>query len=131
MPIYPTVPCPDVPLHELLRRRREELKLPQSKVAEALHVRPECVCLWESGRRRMELCKLPRIAAVLQIDPQQLCAKGLAEYHPHFFLSLFVDYPGVLFKYPSAQPLQALRCSTDSVAARNKLKLLEAATEIW
>ena len=31
MPIYPTVPCPDVPLHELLRRRREELKLRSPK----------------------------------------------------------------------------------------------------
>ena len=74
--MYPTVPSPDVPLHILLRRRREELKLQQSKVAEALRVRPECVSLWESGRRRMELCKIPRIAAVLQIDPQQLCAKA-------------------------------------------------------
>ena len=75
----PTIPSPGVPLHILLRRRREELKLLQSDVAEALHVRPECVGLWEAGRRRMELCKIPRLAAVLQIDPQQLCAKALAE----------------------------------------------------
>ncbi len=129
--MYPTVPSPTVPLHILLRRRREELKMPQSTVAKALDVRPECVCLWESGRRRMELCKIPRLAAVLQIDPQQLCAKALGEYHPNFFFSLFVDYPGVPAKYPPVQPLQSLRCTTDSVAARNKLKSLDAATATW
>jgi len=60
------------PLHVVLRRRREELNLIQSQIAEALNVNPSCVTLWEGGRRRMELSKLPRIAKVLQLDATQL-----------------------------------------------------------
>jgi transcriptional regulator with XRE-family HTH domain len=78
-----------VPLHIFLRRRRTELKLLQAQVAEALGVSPECVTLWEAGRRRMELSKLPRLAAVLQIDAKDLCARALAEFHPLFYNTLF------------------------------------------
>ena len=87
----PTIAVSDPPLHILLRRRRQELSLLQADVAEALHVSPECVTLWEAGRRRMELSKLPRIAATLQIDAKQLCAKALAEFHPLFFRTLFAS----------------------------------------
>ena len=78
-----------VPLHILLRRRREELSLFQAQVAEALHVTPECIAQWECGRRRMELSKLPRIAAALQLDAKKLCAKALAEFHPLVYAALF------------------------------------------
>jgi transcriptional regulator with XRE-family HTH domain len=78
-----------VPLHVLLRRRRTELKLLQAQIAEALKVTPECVTLWEAGRRRMELSKLPRLAEVLQVDAKALCAKALAEFHPLFYYTLF------------------------------------------
>jgi transcriptional regulator with XRE-family HTH domain len=78
-----------VPLHILLRRRREELSLFQSQIAEALHVTPECVGQWESGHRRMELSKLPRIAQALQMDAKELCAKALAEFHPLVYATLF------------------------------------------
>ena len=80
-----------VPLHILLRQRRRALSLRQSELAEALHVSPECVTQWECGRRRMELSKLPRIAAVLHLNPQQLCARALAEFHPLFYATLFGD----------------------------------------
>lgn len=79
----------EVPLHILLRRRREELSLYQAQIAEMLHVTPECVCRWEAGDRRMELSKLPRLAAVLQIDARELCAKALAEFHPVVYATLF------------------------------------------
>jgi DNA-binding XRE family transcriptional regulator len=79
----------EVPLHILLRRRREELALFQADVAERLHVTPECICQWEAGRRRMELSKLPRIAAVLQIDPRELCVRALVEFHPLVYAALF------------------------------------------
>ena len=78
-----------VPLHILLRRRREELSLLQAQIAEALHVTPGCITQWESGRRRMELSKLPRIAEALQIDAKELCAKALAEFHPLVYATLF------------------------------------------
>jgi transcriptional regulator with XRE-family HTH domain len=79
----------EVPLHILLRRRREELSLLQVQVAEVLHVSPECITQWECGRRRMELSKLPRIAEVLQLDAKKLCAKALAEFHPLVYAALF------------------------------------------
>jgi transcriptional regulator with XRE-family HTH domain len=82
------------PLHVLLRRRRHELKLRQAQVAEELRVSPECVTLWESGRRRMDLSKLPRLAVVLKIDPKLLCAKALAEFHPIVYHALFANGAG-------------------------------------
>jgi transcriptional regulator with XRE-family HTH domain len=85
----PTIPVTEPPLHILLRRRRQELSLLQADVAEAVHVSPECITMWESGRRRMELSKLPRLAAALQIDAKELCTKALAEFHPLFFHTLF------------------------------------------
>ena len=87
----PTIAVSEPPLHILLRRRRQELSLLQADVAEALHVSPECITMWESGRRRMELSKLPRLAAALQIDAKALCAKALAEFHPLFFRTLFAS----------------------------------------
>jgi transcriptional regulator with XRE-family HTH domain len=84
-------PCftTELPLHILLRRRRQQLHMIQADVAERLDVTPEAVTLWEGGRRRMELSKIPRLARVLQIDPKELCAKALQEYHPAFFQALF------------------------------------------
>ena len=84
-----TATITEMPLHILLRRRREELALYQTEIAEALHVSPECVGLWECGRRRMELGKLPRIAEALQLDARELCAKALLEFHPLVHAALF------------------------------------------
>jgi transcriptional regulator with XRE-family HTH domain len=85
----PTATTTEVRLHILLRRRREELFLRQAQIAEALHVSPECIGQWECGRRRMELCKLPRIAEALHLDAKELCAKALAEFHPLVYAALF------------------------------------------
>jgi transcriptional regulator with XRE-family HTH domain len=63
--------------------------LPQAEIAEALHVTPECIVRWECGQRRMELSKLPRLAAALQIDAKELCAKALSEFHPAVYAALF------------------------------------------
>jgi transcriptional regulator with XRE-family HTH domain len=43
-------------------RRREQLGLLQSDIAETCGVTPESVTLWEAGRRRPELGKVPRLA---------------------------------------------------------------------
>jgi len=86
---HSTAATTQVPLHILLRRRREELSLLQAQIAEALHVTPECVGQWESGHRRMELSKIPRIAEALQMDAKELCVKALAEFHPLVYVTLF------------------------------------------
>jgi DNA-binding XRE family transcriptional regulator len=91
IPMNPTVITTEAPLHILLRQRRQELSLVQSQLAEVLHVSPECIAQWECGRRRMELSKLPRIAAALQLDARELCTKALAEFHPLLYASLFGD----------------------------------------
>jgi transcriptional regulator with XRE-family HTH domain len=86
---YPCRTTCEPPLHTLLRRRRQELSLVQADVAAALNVSDGAVTLWESGRRRMELSKIPRLARALQIDPKELSVKALEEYHPAFFRILF------------------------------------------
>ena len=80
-----------VSLHIMLRRRREELGLLQAQVAETLRVSPECVTMWENGHRRMELSKLPRIAAALKLDARELVIQALAEFHPSVHEALFGD----------------------------------------
>ena len=84
-----TTTTTEVPLHILLRRRREELSLYQTQIAEVLHVSPECVGQWECGRQRMQWSKLPRIDEVLHLDAKELCAKALAEFHPLVYAALF------------------------------------------
>ena len=82
-----------IPFHLVLRTRRQELRLLQADVAELLHVSPECITLWESGRRRMDLAKVPRLAAALKLDPHELCAKALAEFYPNVYVALFESQP--------------------------------------
>ena len=86
---YPSRTSCDPPLHTRLRRRRQELSLTQAEIAAALHVSDGAVTMWESGRRRMELSKLPRLAEALQLDARELCMQALAEFHPAFFHTLF------------------------------------------
>ncbi len=115
------------PLHVVLRRRREQLQLLQADVAEALHVSPECVTLWEGGRRRPELSKLPRIAETLQLDAKQLCQTALAEFHPPVYETLFGN--GSPADGSTDNAIHALRRSAGSVAARNRSKSLAAACD--
>jgi|SRR4051812_31437440 transcriptional regulator with XRE-family HTH domain len=97
-----TTTTTQVPLHILLRRRRQELSLIQAQIAEALHVTPECIGQWECGRRRMELSKIPRIAEALQLDAKALCVKALEEFHPLVYATLFgnVAVPANIQKAP-------------------------------
>ena len=119
-----TMSVGSAPLHVVLRRRRKELNLIQAQVAEALDVTPECITLWEGGRRRMELSKLPRIAKVLQLDAKQLCQKALAEFHPPVFEALF----GRTGIHPSFAPTSDVAGETFQVAENEeRLQKLEGA----
>jgi transcriptional regulator with XRE-family HTH domain len=79
----------NMPLHQILRRRRQELRLNQAHIAEALNITPEAVGLWECGRRRMELDKLPRIAEVLMLQKRDLCIAALYQFHPRLYAEVF------------------------------------------
>jgi transcriptional regulator with XRE-family HTH domain len=86
---YPSRTSCEPPLHTQIRRRRQELSLVQADIAAALNVSDGAVTLWESGRRRMELSKIPRLAEALQLDARELCIQALAEFHPAFYNTLF------------------------------------------
>jgi transcriptional regulator with XRE-family HTH domain len=88
MTSHPDSLDPGMPLHVLLRRRREQLHLRQAFIAEAVRVTPECVGLWEAGARRMSLDTIPRVAAVLQLPVYPVCRQALREYHPAFAAAL-------------------------------------------
>ena len=78
-----------VPFHQILRRRRQELRLNQAHVAEALNITPEAVGLWECGRRRMELDKLPRLAETFRLEKRDLCVAALYYFHPRLYAEIF------------------------------------------
>ena len=78
-----------VPFCQILRRRRIELRLRQAEIAAELRVEPETIGHWESGRRRMELDKIPRLASILRLDARDLCRRALSEWHPRFHDTLF------------------------------------------
>ena len=75
----------------------------QADLAAALHVTDEAVGHWESGRRRPELNKIPRLAAVLNVSCRDLCRKALDEWYPAFYDGLFTDRP---------QPMRSLAPAT-------------------
>ena len=84
----------NLPLSTLIRRRRNLLRLKQQQVADVLRVGPEAVGHWERGKRRIELDKLPRLAAVLQLNAQDVCRVALREFHPALYHALFgADQP--------------------------------------
>jgi len=84
----------NLPLTTLIRRRRNTLRLKQQQIADVLRVGPEAVGHWERGKRRIELDKLPRLAAVLQLNAQDVCRVALREFHPALYLALFgADQP--------------------------------------
>ena len=64
---------PITPFNLILRRRRQELNLHLADIAQALDVTPEAISMWERGRRRMNLDKLPTIAQVLQLQESDFC----------------------------------------------------------
>lgn len=74
---------------QFLRQRRTALRLKQAEIAAELRVEPETVGHWESGRRRMELDKIPRLAVILRLDGKDLCRRALSEWHPRFHDTLF------------------------------------------
>jgi transcriptional regulator with XRE-family HTH domain len=80
-----------VSFSEFIRQRRLELRLRQADLAAKLCVTEEAIGHWESGRRRPELNKVPRLAAALKMNPRDLCAKALDEWYPAFYDGLFPD----------------------------------------
>lgn len=77
------------PLRNVIRQRREILNISQAQVAGVFRLTPEAVGNWERGTRRVELSKVPRLAAILQLDGASLCRLALFEYFPAMAACLF------------------------------------------
>lgn len=78
-----------LPMHKMLRQRREELNLHQADIAEALDVTPEAVGMWESARRRMSLDKIPALADILELHRRDLCVLWFYEFYPLCYAEVF------------------------------------------
>jgi transcriptional regulator with XRE-family HTH domain len=76
-------------LSRLIKQRRDALRLKQQQIADELRVGPESVGNWERAKRRIELDRVPPLAAILQLDPQDLCRIALFETHPRLYATLF------------------------------------------
>ncbi len=82
-----------MPFSEFIKQRRKTLGLTLEHVAEALRVVPETVSYWERQKRRIDLDRLPSLAAILQLDEQEVCRLALAEHHPEVYNALFGTEP--------------------------------------
>jgi transcriptional regulator with XRE-family HTH domain len=78
-----------VPLADLIKRRRTSLRLTQQQVADVLRVVPEAVGLWERQKRRVDLDRIPSLAAVLELNEQDVSRLALYEYTPRLHAALF------------------------------------------
>ena len=76
------------PFARALRRRRIELGLTQAEVAGPCGVTPEAVTLYEKGKRFPDLERVPRLAAVLELESDALGRLLLQEQAPLFYADL-------------------------------------------
>ena len=83
------IPDHPVPLADLIKQRRTTLRLTQQQVADALRVVPESVGFWERGKRRIDLDRIPSLAAVLELNEQDVSRLALFEYSPPLHAALF------------------------------------------
>lgn len=75
---------------ETIRNRRLELGRTQREVACAVGIAsPDFIGLVESGKRRLDLDRVPALAKVLEVDPGPLCRQALAERAPRLAAQLF------------------------------------------
>jgi transcriptional regulator with XRE-family HTH domain len=74
---------------QLIRNRREELKMRKAEVAQKLGFSKGFIEVLETGHRGCNLDDLPRIAEVLQIDPKGLALVYIAERHSTLYRAVF------------------------------------------
>jgi transcriptional regulator with XRE-family HTH domain len=76
----------------IIRQRREELGLSQVELGRALGIASgEFICMVETGKRHFALENVPRLAAVLCLDAEDLCRCALWEAAPSMYRSTFGD----------------------------------------
>ena len=76
-----------------IRARRQQLCKTQADIAAECGISsPDFIGLVEAGRRRVKLERVPRLAAVLQVDATYLCRLALFCWAPQFAAAL--ELPG-------------------------------------
>ena len=81
-------------LKDVIRTRREELGLSQIELARVLGIASgEFVSMVESGKRSFALNNIPRLAAALWLDAEDLCRVALHEAAPELYLATFGGTP--------------------------------------
>lgn len=76
----------------IIRQRREELGISQRELGRALGIASgEFICMVESGKRHFALENVPRLAAVLWLDAEDLCRCAVWEVAPSFYRLAFGD----------------------------------------
>jgi len=79
-------------MRDIVKERREQLGLSQVELGRALGIASgEFLCMVESGKRHFALDNIPRLAAVLQLDPAELCRCAWFEAAPSLYRSTFDD----------------------------------------
>lgn len=79
-------------LPEFIRRRRNELNLTQTDVAQAVGVQsPDFISLIEQGLRNLSLDRIPMLAQVLQVEAVELCKMALEQQFPLLADCLFSE----------------------------------------
>jgi transcriptional regulator with XRE-family HTH domain len=71
-----------------IRRRRQNLNLTQAEVARSLGVSEVAVGFWESGRRAVDLDRVPHLATVLELDATTLSLQALSEAFPRLYCQI-------------------------------------------
>ena len=101
-----------LPLSELIRQRRNTLGLKQQQIADELRVVPESIGNWERGKRRIELDRVPPLAAILQLNEQDVCRLAQFEVHPRLYATLLgADHP------PQPRHIQPCATGDDGASA--------------
>jgi transcriptional regulator with XRE-family HTH domain len=76
-------------ISNFLRRRRLQLGRTQKEVAQIIGVTPDYISLLESGERRLDLDRIPRLADALDAERGDVCAWALLDRCPQLFAEIF------------------------------------------
>jgi transcriptional regulator with XRE-family HTH domain len=85
------------------RQRRLQLGLTQKDVAQILGVTADYISLLESGERRLDLDRIPRLADALDAERFDLCASALRDRCPQLFAEIFSSVESVAVPPESPQ----------------------------
>jgi transcriptional regulator with XRE-family HTH domain len=74
---------PTPTLASFIKSRRYELGITQQEIAKTVGIASaDYLSLVESGKRRLELDRIPLLASVLKVNPKELCQMALNESCP-------------------------------------------------